>query len=101
MPGAARCANRPHAQPFARKALHAAGGLFMLTVHDWVSGRALRIRMLDTLLQRVRETPGAWIATVGEVAAHHAASANHAAFAVPLTPPESIATRRFDKPQRG
>ena len=30
--------------------LHAEGGLFMLTVHDWISGRAHRIRLLDTLL---------------------------------------------------
>ena len=75
--------------------LHAEGGLFMLTVHDWISGRAHRIRLLDTLLSTVTRTPGAWIATVGEVAAYHAASVNHDRFMVPLSTPESIASRRF------
>ena len=75
--------------------LHAEGGLFMLTVHDWISGRAHRIRLLDTLLSTVTRTPGAWIATVGEVAAYHAASVNHDRFVVPLGTPESIASRRF------
>ena len=75
--------------------LHAEGGLFMLTVHDWISGRAHRIRLLDTLLSTVARTPGAWIATVGEVAAYHAASVNHDRFMVPLSTPESIASRRF------
>ena len=45
----------------------------MLTVHDWISGRAARIRMLEKMLDVVTTTPGIWIATVGEVAAHHAA----------------------------
>jgi hypothetical protein len=49
--------------------------LYMLTVHDWISGRASRIDMLDELLATVQATPGAWIATVGEVAAHHRAHA--------------------------
>ena len=75
--------------------LHAEGGLFMLTVHDWISGRAHRIRLLDTLLSTVARTPGAWIATVGEVAAYHAASVNRDRFVVPLSTPESIASRRF------
>ena len=75
--------------------LHAEGGLFMLTVHDWISGRAHRIRLLDTLLSTVTRTPGAWIATVGEVAAYHAASVNNDRFVVPLRTPESIAPRRF------
>ena len=75
--------------------LHAEGGLFMLTVHDWISGRAHRIRLLDTLLSTVTRTPGAWIATVGEVAAYHAASVNRDRFVVPLSTPEPIAARRF------
>ena len=75
--------------------LHAEGGLFMLTVHDWISGRAHRIRLLDTLLSTVARTPGAWIATVGEVAAYHAESVNRDRFMVPLSTPESIAARRF------
>ena len=74
--------------------LHAEGGLLMLTVHDWISGRAHRIRLLDQLLERVTHTTGAWITTVGEVATHHAASVNHDRFSVPLRTPESIAGRR-------
>ena len=75
--------------------LHAEGGLFMLTVHDWISGRAHRIRLLDTLLSTVTRTSGAWIATVGEVAAYHAESVNRDRFVVPLRTPESIAPRRY------
>ena len=75
--------------------LNAEGGLFMLTVHDWISGRAHRIRLLDTLLSTVARTPGAWIATVGEVAAYHAESVNRDRFMVPLSTPEPIAARRF------
>ena len=56
--------------------LHKEGGLLMLTIHDWISGRAHRILMLERLLERITAEQGAWIATVGEVAAHHAASAN-------------------------
>ena len=75
--------------------LHAEGGLFMLTVHDWISGRAHRIRLLDTLLSTVTRTPGAWIATVGKVAAYHAESVNRDRFVVPLSTPEPIVARRF------
>ena len=72
-------------------------GLFMLTVHDWIAGRAHRIRMLEALLQRVTRQPGAWISTVGEVAAYHASSVNHDRYVVPLLTPEPIAGRRFGK----
>ena len=75
--------------------LHAEGGLLMLTIHDWISGRAHRIRLLDQLLERICASPGAWITTVGEVAAHHASSANSGRFCVPLRTPETIAERRF------
>lgn len=78
--------------------LHAEGGLLMLTVHDWISGRAHRIRMLERLLTRITDEPAVWIATVGEVAAHHRASANSEAFVRPVKTPENIATRRFGKP---
>ena len=64
--------------------LHKEGGLLMLTIHDWISGRAHRILMLERLLQRVTAEQGAWIATVGEVAAHHAASVNADRYKVPV-----------------
>ena len=75
--------------------LHAEGGLLMLTVHDWISGRAHRIRLLETLLQRVLREPQAWVTTVGEVAAYHASSINKDRYVVPVLAPEPIAARRF------
>lgn len=75
--------------------LHADGGLLMLTVHDWISGRAHRIHLLEKLLERIAREPSAWIATVGEVAAHHAGSVNKDRFLVPVRTPEPIAGRRF------
>lgn len=47
------------------------GALFMLTVHDWISGRGARVAMLDRLLETVVSADDVWIATVGEVADHH------------------------------
>ncbi|KFB08107.1 polysaccharide deacetylase family protein [Nitratireductor basaltis] len=54
-------------------ALHDAGALFMLTIHDWISGRAPRTVMVEKLLQDVLSRSDLWVATVGEVAAHHEA----------------------------
>lgn len=73
---------------------HRFGGLFMLTVHDWISGRPQRIRLLERLLKRVIAAPGVWIATVGEIAAHHVASGADARFNVPAEPPQAIGDRR-------
>lgn len=53
------------------RVLHRYGGLFMLTVHDWISGRPQRIAMLERLLDTLTAGDGVWIATVAEVAAHH------------------------------
>lgn len=47
-----------------------AGGLFTLTLHDWVSGRPALCRVLDALLARIRQHETAWIATGAELAAH-------------------------------
>ncbi|MEP2640948.1 MULTISPECIES: polysaccharide deacetylase family protein [Roseobacteraceae] len=47
------------------------GGLFMLTVHDWISGRASRVDMLERLFQPLVDTPHVWVATCGQIAAHH------------------------------
>jgi peptidoglycan-N-acetylglucosamine deacetylase len=73
--------------------------LFMLTVHDWISGRAARIRMLEKMLDVVTRTPGVWIATVGEVAAHHTASTNAGRYVVQSRTPAPIASRRFKGPR--
>lgn len=45
--------------------------LFMLTVHDWISGRGSRITMLDRLLEDVLSDRNIWVATAGEIAAHY------------------------------
>ena len=48
------------------------GGLFLLTVHDWISGRANRVEMLERVLTPLVEDDAVWVATVGEIAAHRA-----------------------------
>lgn len=47
------------------------GGLFMLTVHDWISGRAARVAMLETLWRGLVADDRVWIATCGEIAAQN------------------------------
>ena len=46
------------------------GGLFMLTNHPFVSGRASRAAGLERLIARAREIDGLWIATAAEIATH-------------------------------
>jgi len=46
------------------------GGLFMLTNHPFVSGRASRAAALEGLIERARSIDGLWIATASEIAAH-------------------------------
>lgn len=59
------------------------GGLFMITVHDWISGRAQRLRMLDRLLTHVRAASDAWICTSRELADYHRTSSNKGRHLVP------------------
>ena len=59
------------------------GGLFTITVHPWISGRAQRIRLLRRLFEHISSHDDVWWASAGQVAAHHAGSANFAAFDVP------------------
>lgn len=47
------------------------GGLFMLTVHDWISGRAARVDMLERVFQPLVDNDEVWIATCGQIADHH------------------------------
>nr|WP_319515207.1 polysaccharide deacetylase family protein [uncultured Cohaesibacter sp.] len=47
------------------------GSLMMLTVHDWISGRGVRIAMLEQLLELVTSQPDIWIASAGELAAYY------------------------------
>jgi len=69
--------------------------LFTLTVHDWISGRAQRIALLEELLDTITAEKGTWIATAAEIAHHHATSGNAGRFAVDGKAPEAIGTRRF------
>jgi peptidoglycan/xylan/chitin deacetylase (PgdA/CDA1 family) len=52
------------------EALVAEGGLFVLTNHPFVSGRASRAVALETLIERARAIDGLWIATGEEIARH-------------------------------
>ena len=46
------------------------GGYLNICLHPFVSGRALRIAMLDRLIARMKTLPGVWFATCEEVARH-------------------------------
>jgi peptidoglycan-N-acetylglucosamine deacetylase len=79
------------------RTLHRFGGLFTLTVHDWISGRAQRIAMLEELLQDIANEPATWVATAEEITRFHQGSDNHGRFAVEARIPAAIAPRRFGK----
>jgi peptidoglycan/xylan/chitin deacetylase (PgdA/CDA1 family) len=51
-------------------ALVADGGIFVLTNHPFVSGRASRAVALERVIERARATDGCWIASLEEIAAH-------------------------------
>jgi hypothetical protein len=46
------------------------GGLFMLTNHPFISGRASRAVALERLIARAQSIDGLWVATAAEIAAH-------------------------------
>ena len=52
------------------EALVAEGGLFMLTNHPFISGRASRAVALETLMERAKAIDGLWIAAADQIAAH-------------------------------
>ena len=52
------------------EALVADGGLFMLTNHPFISGRASRAVALETLMERAKAIDGLWIAAADQIAAH-------------------------------
>jgi peptidoglycan/xylan/chitin deacetylase (PgdA/CDA1 family) len=51
-------------------AYEAEGACCVLTMHPFLSGRPARARALATLLSRIREREGIWMATLGEIAEH-------------------------------
>lgn len=75
------------------RGIAALGGLMMLTVHDYISGRAHRLQVLDQLLQQVTATPGAWITTAGALAAWHRQSGASGRWTAPGDVPPGIHTR--------
>lgn len=62
------------------------GGLFMLTVHDWISGRAARVEMLETLWRPLAEDAQVWVATCGEIARHHERQSGFETTTAPILP---------------
>lgn len=52
------------------------GGLFTLTIHPWVSGRAQRIRLLRKLFTHIRAAKDVWWTTAEELARWHVNSPN-------------------------
>jgi len=51
---------------------HEDGGCFTLTMHPQVIGRSHRMQMLAQLVRHMKEKPGVWFTTCGEVARHWA-----------------------------
>jgi len=47
-----------------------AGGYLNIVMHPFVSGRALRIAMMDRLIAKMQTLPGVWFATCEQVARH-------------------------------
>ena len=46
------------------------GGLFVLTSHPFLSGRAARVATLERLTVHARALEGLWVAPLGEIARH-------------------------------
>jgi peptidoglycan/xylan/chitin deacetylase (PgdA/CDA1 family) len=67
--------------------IHEFGGLFTLTVHPWISGRAQRVRLLRNLLEHVRARDDVWFATAAQLAQHHETLADRSRFDVNLSGP--------------
>ncbi len=59
------------------EAIYEFGGLFMLTVHPWISGKGQRIRLLRKLLEHVKSKDDVWFPTALELAEYHVQSRNH------------------------
>ena len=65
------------------------GGLFMVTVHPWISGRAQRIRLLEKLIRHIRQYNDVWWATALEIANYHGESANRNEFEESISLPST------------
>ncbi|MCQ0021150.1 hypothetical protein [Actinomadura madurae] len=47
-----------------------AGGYLNICLHPFMSGRSLRVAMLDRLITRMKQLPGVWFASCEDVARH-------------------------------
>jgi peptidoglycan-N-acetylglucosamine deacetylase len=56
------------------QAHHAEGGCFVLTNHPFISGRPSKAVALERLIEDVRALDGMWVAPLGEIARHAAAT---------------------------
>tara|TARA_B100000780_G_C21090011_1_gene439272 strand:- start:96 stop:971 length:876 start_codon:yes stop_codon:yes gene_type:complete len=61
-------------------------GLFMITVHPWMSGRAGRIEMLRQMFKHIREHKDVWWTTAADVAQWHDSQHSNGQFDVVNTP---------------
>ncbi|MDR1977155.1 MAG: polysaccharide deacetylase [Synergistaceae bacterium] len=46
-------------------------GLFLVTMHPWISGRASRLQAVEVLIEQMKQDPDVWWTTCGEVADYH------------------------------
>jgi peptidoglycan/xylan/chitin deacetylase (PgdA/CDA1 family) len=58
------------------------GGLCMITIHDWISGRPQRLVMLEKFINHIKQYDDVWIARADELAAWHSESENSDRFSV-------------------
>lgn len=79
------------------QATHDHGGLFMITVHDWISGRGQRLLMLKRLLETIGSGDGVWWSRVCDLADYHGSSPNLGAHAVKSDLPAPLGPRRWRK----
>ncbi len=56
------------------KALKRFGGLWLLTMHPWISGRAGRMLALEQLVREIQNDTEVWFTSCGEIAAYHRAT---------------------------
>ena len=56
---------------FEFDAVAAAGGLFMITIHPWMSGRSSRTELLRRLFAHIRQRDDIWWTTSAEIAHWH------------------------------
>ena len=66
------------------------GGLFMITVHPWMSGRPQRIAMLRRLFAHISSQEGVWWTTSAEIARWHLESVNSTQFEVSSDPVDTF-----------